>query len=123
MKLKDKEKDTRIKNEAFPASAAEPQSEEHERIIEFFKKLRFRKKMFGGVDERVVWKKLEELDRLYEEAIRAEKLRGKALINEYKRSAIAEIEKLEKMIRLLREKISGDSSDSKPATGSSDEEE
>ena len=53
---------------------------EHERLIQWLKTVRFRKVLFGGVDERQLWKKLEELNRLYEAAISAERARYDALL-------------------------------------------
>ena len=53
---------------------------EHERLVQWLKTVRFRKVLFGGVDERQLWKKLEELNRLYEAAISAERARYDALL-------------------------------------------
>lgn len=35
---------------------------EHEKLKEWFRTVRFRKVLFGGVDEIHLWKKLEELN-------------------------------------------------------------
>ena len=83
----------------------EPQSEEHEKIIEFLKTVKFRKKMIGGLDARSVWKKLDELNRLYDAAIRAEKIRGNALLAECKRAASSEISRRDATIEQLRDTI------------------
>ena len=42
--------------------------------------MKFRKNLLGGVDEVQMWKKLEELYGLYENAIRAERARYNALL-------------------------------------------
>lgn len=57
--------------------------------------LRFRKKMFGGIDERDVWKKLEMLQKEYRSAFEAQQERSKALLEER-----------DHQIRLLKEKLS-----------------
>ena len=49
------------------------------------------KVLFGGVDEAQLWKKLEELNRLYEAAIRAERARYDTLIHTYTEKYNAEI--------------------------------
>ena len=92
------------KNEA-DKPVMEPQSEEHEKIIEFLKTVKFRKKMIGGLDARSVWKKLDELNRLYDAAIRAEKIRGNTLLAEYKRAALSEISRRDATIEQLRDTI------------------
>lgn len=55
---------------------------EHEELIQWFQTVKFRKVLFGGVDEIQMWKKLEELNKLYEAAIRAERARYDALLLE-----------------------------------------
>ena len=45
---------------------------EHEKLIQWFRTVKFRKVLIGGVDEAQIWKKLEELNKLYEAAISAE---------------------------------------------------
>lgn len=51
-----------------------------EAICDWLKKVRFRKTLLGGVDEADVWKKLAELQKLYETALTAERLRYDALL-------------------------------------------
>ena len=48
-------------------------SQEQLEIVEWYRKVKFRKNLLGGVDEAAMWKKLEELYALYEAAIRAER--------------------------------------------------
>ena len=55
-------------------------SPEQEAIIQWYKTVKFRKKLLGGVDEAAMWKKLEELYALYEAAIRAERTRYNVLL-------------------------------------------
>ena len=55
-------------------------SPEQEAIIQWFRTVKFRKSLLGGVDEAAMWKKLEELYALYEAAIRAERTRYNVLL-------------------------------------------
>ena len=59
-------------------------SPEQEAIIQWFRTVKFRKNLLGGVDEASMWKKLEELYALYEAAIRAERTRYNVLLAEQK---------------------------------------
>lgn len=61
---------------------AEPLNHEQARIQEWLKKARFRKVVLGGVDEADVWKKIGELNALYEAALSAERARYDALLAE-----------------------------------------
>ncbi len=45
---------------------------EYSEVLDMIKNLKFKKKFFGGVDEADVWKKIYELNRLYEKLIIAE---------------------------------------------------
>ena len=71
---------------------------EHEKLVQWLKTVKFRKVLFGGVDETQLWKKLEELNRLYEAAISAERARYDALIQAYTESYDAEILKYKSML-------------------------
>ena len=62
----------------------QPINREHEELISWFQTVKFRKKLIGGVDELHLWRKLEELNGLYEAAIRAERTRYDALLQENK---------------------------------------
>ena len=57
-------------------------SPEQEAIIQWFRTVKFRKKLLGGVDEAAMWKKLEELYALYEAAIHAERTRYNVLLEQ-----------------------------------------
>lgn len=57
---------------------------EQQKIVEWLKKVRFQRQPFGGVSEADVWKKIDELNRLYESALAAERIRYETLLNEYK---------------------------------------
>ena len=68
---------------------------ERAEIIDFLKSVKFRGKLFGGVDERTVWKKIGELDALYTKALEAERVRYDALLDEYKLMAARRIRALQ----------------------------
>ena len=64
----------------LPGAESECISREQQEILEWIRKVKFRKKLLGGVDEVQLWKKLEELYGLYANAIRAERARYDALL-------------------------------------------
>jgi len=53
-----------------------------ERIAAFLKQVKFRRKIFGGADEKDVWQKIEQLNELYKQALIAERARYDALLSE-----------------------------------------
>ena len=114
---------SRNRKEEADKPVMEPQSEEHEKIIEFLKTVKFRPKMIGGLDARSVWKKLDELNRLYDAAIRAEKIRGNTLLAEYKRAALSEINRRDATIKQLRDSIAKGCPDLQTSSESSDEKD
>lgn len=62
--------------------SAEKLSREQKKIAQWLKQVKFRKTLFGGVSERDVWKKIGELNELYETALVAERARYDALLTE-----------------------------------------
>lgn len=60
-----------------------PQKEEHPRLRKWLKEVRFKKVIFGGVSEADVWKKIAELNELYEAELFAERIRYDVLLKEY----------------------------------------
>lgn len=65
----------------------EPISETHKDIVRWIQKLKFKKKIFGGVDEDDVLKKIGELNSLYETALLNERARYDALLAQYQGGA------------------------------------
>ena len=53
---------------------------EQRALNDWLKTVRFRKKLFGGVAEEDLWKKLQELNDLYEAALRSERTRYEVLL-------------------------------------------
>ena len=56
--------------------------DQEEKIAEWLKQVKFRKRLFGGVRESDVWKKISELNDMYREALFAEKVRYETLLSE-----------------------------------------
>lgn len=66
---------------------------EHQLLIDWYKTVKFKKKMIGGVDEEYLWKRLEELNKLYEQSLIAERARYDALITQYQKACNAKVQK------------------------------
>lgn len=49
-------------------------------ISELFSKLRFRKKLIGGIDERDVWRKLDQVQQAYRSAYEEQRIRCKTIL-------------------------------------------
>ena len=74
-----------LKGAAKQGTADEPEllNFEQARIRQWLQQVRFRKAVIGGVSEADVWKKLGELNGLYEAALAAERARYDALLREH----------------------------------------
>ncbi len=71
-------------------STCAPLNHEQERLQKWLKEVRFKPQAFGGVSEADVWKKIAELNTLYEAALSAERARYDALLAEQARVLRAE---------------------------------
>ena len=60
---------------------------EQNEIARWLNEVRFRRVCFGGVDETDVWKKIEELNRMYEKMLIAERSKYQTILEAYRRSA------------------------------------
>lgn len=69
---------------SLPSTEKAPVNSEQQNIVEWLKKVRFQKQLFGGVSEADVWKKIDELNKLYDAALTAERIRYEALLAESK---------------------------------------
>ena len=78
---KDAAKPNRVRGRPNIGTAA-PLNHEQERIQKWLKGVRF-KKAFFGVDEADLWKKVGELNSLYEAALSAERARYDALLAQH----------------------------------------
>lgn len=65
---------------ASPSEEIQPLNREQKQLLTWLKGVRFKKKFFGGVSERDVWKKIEELNSMYNLALIAERARYDALL-------------------------------------------
>lgn len=59
---------------------------EQRKIAEWLKSVKFRKKFFGGICEQDVWKKIEQLNEMYEAVLIAERARYDVLLAEHRKS-------------------------------------
>ena len=59
------------------------ENENFKKIAEWLEQVRFRKKFFGGANEQDVWKKINELNDMYQAALKAERVRYDTLIDHY----------------------------------------
>ncbi len=59
------------------------QPERERNIAEWLEKLKFRKRILGGIDEKDVWTRIGELNDMYREALIAERARYDALLAEH----------------------------------------
>lgn len=81
-------------------------STEQQRIRDWLRRVKFRKAVFGGVRESDVWKKIEELNTMYEAALAAERMRYDTLLKE-RVPAVAQM-MANQMVQSARQKKAGD---------------
>lgn len=77
-----------------------------EDIASIMKEMRFRKKIFGGVDEADVWRQLEKLQSEYRSAFEAQQERSRALIQE-REAIISQLKQKLAVVQSLRGGING----------------
>lgn len=87
-------------HELSQAQDMEALSQEQAQIRQWLKKVRFKKSLFGGVREVDVWKKIAELNSLYEAALAAERTRFDVLLTERTAFANEVLEDSEEYITL-----------------------
>lgn len=83
--------------ERLPETKTKALNHEQEKLRQWFQEVKFRKVLFGGVDEIQLWKKLEELNQIYETSLSAERARYDALLADHQRSCNAVIRKYKKL--------------------------
>lgn len=59
-------------------------SQDQVEIVEWLKKIKFKKKLVGGVKEEDVWTKINHLNEMYEAALKAERIRYDVLLEQQK---------------------------------------
>lgn len=74
---------------------------EQQRIADWLQEVRFRKRLLGGIDENDVWKKLEQLNNMYESALSAERARYDALLAKQRQDLMNAFKK--KAVQICRE--------------------
>ncbi|MCI6886553.1 MAG: hypothetical protein MR868_04790 [Lachnospiraceae bacterium] len=74
----------KTQNRSLPSTDKDALNSEQQNIVEWLKKVRFQKQLFGGVSEADVWKKIDELNKLYDAALTAERIRYETLLAESK---------------------------------------
>ena len=83
--------------ERLPETKTKALNHEQEKLRQWFQEVKFRKVLFGGVDEFQLWKKLEQLNQIYETYLSAERARYDALLADHQRSCNAVIRKYKKL--------------------------
>lgn len=83
--------------ERLPETKTKALNHEQEKLRQWFQEVKFRKVLFGGVDEIQLWKKLKELNQIYETSLSAERARYDALLADYQKSCNAVIRKYKKL--------------------------
>lgn len=83
--------------ERLPETKTKALNHEQEKLRQWFQEVKFRKVLFGGVDEIQLWKKLEELNQIYETSLNAERARYDALLADHQKSCNAVIRKYKKL--------------------------
>lgn len=68
-----------------------------EDIAEFIDKMKFRKSLFGGVDEQSVWKKIEDLNNEYKSVFDEQETKYRTLLEERD----LEIKKLKEKLNMV----------------------
>ena len=78
------------KNKIQSLSSTEkaPLNSEQQKIVEWLQNVRFKKQSFGGVSEADVWKKIDELNKLYDAALIAERIRYETLLEQVRSGGI-----------------------------------
>ena len=72
----------KVKKQSLSSTEKTPLNSEQQKIVEWLQNVRFKKQSFGGVSEADVWKKIDELNKLYDAALMAERIRYETLLNE-----------------------------------------
>lgn len=85
MLLAENNKKLKKEDASIISSEAEVLNGEQEEIIHWLKDVKFEKQLIGGVKEEDVWKKIHELNKMYEVALEAERIRYDVLLEEQKK--------------------------------------
>ena len=72
----------KVRGSPVRAEELDKRGNPQERLGKWLKQVRFKKCLYGGVSEKDVWRKISELNSLYEAALSAERARYDALLEE-----------------------------------------
>lgn len=75
-----------ISGAAGDSSTATGSNREQKEIAQWLDKLRFPKRILGGIKEEDVWEKIDRLNSMYQAALNAERIRYDALIEHYRKT-------------------------------------
>ena len=76
---------------------------EHEKMLAWLQTVKFKRVILHGISEQDLWKKLGELNELYNASLIAERARYDALLSAYARSTNAKIADYRKALQELQE--------------------
>ena len=93
--------------------ATEPNIAEQQKIMQWLKKVHFKKRIFGGISEADVWKKIGELNTMYDAALEAERIRYDTMIEHYRKVSLLNVQKYKKQYEQVGNWIGEDSSGEK----------
>lgn len=73
------------KHEKRSKSAEElsPLNREQNHILNWLKRVKFKRCLFGGLSERDVWSKMDKLNAMYNAALEAERIRFDTILQQY----------------------------------------
>ncbi len=71
-----------IQSDKFDDSESNILNQEQRQIIEWLKEVKFQKQLIGGLREEDVWKKIQQLNEMYMDALKAERIRYDVLLEE-----------------------------------------
>lgn len=86
------ESQTNEKPAAAPEQTTNTGADQQKAITDWLQQVKFKRSFFGGVREEDVWKKMSELNALYEKALAAERIRCDVLIEHYRQKSQAAAE-------------------------------
>lgn len=92
-----------------PPKQAAPASDEsvnysHAEIQKWFRTVKFRRNLIGGINEAQLWKQLSELNALYDKALNAERARYDSMIQNYTAVTTKKLVDKEEQIEKLRQR-------------------
>lgn len=103
---KNRQKETADQAQAPPESdwleESEPLNSEHQKLLDWLRTVKFKRALINGIDEEDVWRKLEELNQLYESSLIAERAGYEALLDDYACSAKEELKKYKVAVKTMK---------------------